>query len=56
MWNFIVYEIDSYVMVDICLIWVDVEDKWLIVVYIDNLFDLDYEFIGFDVIGFYGIS
>lgn len=54
--NFTAHKIDSHFKSDARLTWVDGEDKWNVVAFVDNLTDSDHGIIGFDVTGFYGTS
>jgi len=54
--NFTAHEIGSRFKADVRLSWSDVDGKWQIAGYVDNLTDSDDPIIGFDVSGFYGTS
>jgi len=54
--NFTAHKIDSHFKADARVTWSDVEEKWNLVAFVDNLTDSDHGIIGFDVSGFYGNS
>lgn len=54
--NFTAHKIKSHFKADSRLTWTDAENKWRVVLFVDNLFDSDHGVIGFDVTGFYGNS
>ncbi len=54
--NFDAHEIDSRFKADAQITWRDLDEKWTVTAFVDNLTDSEDEMIGFDVSGFYGNS